>query len=59
MLFDEKVAGALHFGLGAGYPESGSVNESGIHWDFLCDMRDGGTIAMDGQVVYEAGTFTL
>ncbi len=59
MLFDEKIAGTVHFALGAGYPESGSVNESGIHWDFLCDMRDGGTIAMDGQVVYEAGTFTL
>jgi len=25
--------------LGAGYPETGSKNESAIHWDMICDLR--------------------
>ncbi len=29
-------------GLGAGYPETGSQNESAIHWDMICDLHDGG-----------------
>lgn len=59
MLFDEKIAGTIHFALGAGYPEAGSINESGIHWDFLCDMREAGTITFDGKPVYEDGKFIL
>src|SRR5574341_197904 len=38
MLFDEKIGGTIHFAVGAGYPESGSKNEAGLHWDMLCDM---------------------
>ena len=40
MLFDEKLGGTIHLAVGSGYPESGSKNESGIHWDMLCDMND-------------------
>ena len=39
MLFDEKMGGTIHLAVGAGYPESGSKNESGIHWDMLCDFN--------------------
>ncbi|MBN2553592.1 MAG: aminopeptidase [Spirochaetales bacterium] len=59
MLFDEKIAGTVHLALGASYPETGGVNRSAIHWDFLCDMREGGTITMDGIRVYESGKFTV
>lgn len=59
MLFDEKMGGTVHLALGRGYPESGSSNESGIHWDILCDMKDGGTIYGDGEVVYEDGRFLI
>jgi aminopeptidase len=59
MLFDEKIGGTIHLALGASYPETGGVNKSGIHWDFLCDMRERGVIAIDGKRVYEAGGFTL
>ncbi len=57
MLFDEKIGGTIHLALGASFPETGGVNKSGIHWDLLCDMREGGSITADGKRVYESGRF--
>jgi len=54
MLFDEKIGGTIHFAVGAGYPESGSKNDSGLHWDMLCDMSDA-EIKVDGDVFYKNG----
>jgi aminopeptidase len=54
MLFDEKMGGTIHLAVGAGYPESGSKNESGIHWDMLCDMSDA-EIRVDGDLFYKNG----
>jgi len=56
-LFDEKIGGTFHAAVGAGYPESGSTNESGLHWDMVCDLRDGGTISADGEVFHQNGRF--
>ncbi len=44
ILFDEKIGGTLHMAVGAGYPETGSVNQSSVHWDFICDLRKDGEI---------------
>jgi aminopeptidase len=57
MLFDEKMAGTIHLALGGGYPETGSTNQSAIHWDMLVNMREGGTISADGEVIYRDGAF--
>ncbi|BAS26478.1 aminopeptidase [Limnochorda pilosa] len=57
MLFDEKIGGTVHLAVGAGYPETGSTNQSGVHWDMLCDMRQGGEIYGDGKLVYREGRF--
>ena len=54
MLFDEKIGGTIHFAVGSGYPESGSKNESGLHWDMLCDMADS-EITVDGDLFYKDG----
>jgi aminopeptidase len=54
MLFDEKIGGTIHFAVGAGYPESGSKNESGLHWDMLCDMAES-EIIVDGDLFYKDG----
>jgi len=54
MLFDEKIGGTIHLAVGAGYPESGSKNGSGLHWDMLCDMADS-EITVDGDVFYRNG----
>ena len=54
MLFDEKMGGTIHFAVGIGYPETGSVNESAIHWDMLCDMTQS-EIIIDGDQFYKDG----
>jgi aminopeptidase len=59
ILFDEKIGGSFHMALGAGYPETGSRNESAIHWDMVCDLRQGGEIWVDGQLLYKHGKFVI
>jgi aminopeptidase len=59
ILFDEKIGGSFHIAMGAGYPETGSVNESMIHWDMICDMRKDAEIVLDGEVVYKNGEFQI
>lgn len=59
ILFDEKIGGSFHMALGAGYPETGSKNDSAIHWDMICDLRDGGEISIDDEVFYRDGKFIL
>jgi aminopeptidase len=54
-LFDEKIGGTIHLALGKGYPESGSKNESAIHWDMVCDLRDGGEVRVDGTLFLKDG----
>jgi aminopeptidase len=56
-LFDEKIGGTVHFALGAGYPESGNKNVSGLHWDMVVDLRTGGYIEIDGVKISENGKF--
>jgi aminopeptidase len=58
-LFDEKIGGTLHMALGAGYPETGSTNVSGLHWDLIADLRNGAEAVADGQVVYREGRFII
>ncbi|MBI2850367.1 MAG: aminopeptidase, partial [Chloroflexi bacterium] len=59
ILFDEKIGGSFHMALGAGYPETGSKNESAIHWDMICDLRDGGEIRVDDELLYRNGKFSI
>lgn len=59
ILFDEKIGGTIHLALGAGYPQTGSKNKSAIHWDMICDMREGGQILVDGEVFYDSGEFVV
>ncbi len=59
ILFDEKIGGSIHMAVGAGYPETGSRNLSAVHWDMICDTRDGSEILVDGEVVYRNGKFTV
>jgi aminopeptidase len=48
-LLDEKIGGTFHLALGMSYPETGGRNFSSIHWDMVCDLRDGGRIEVDGD----------
>jgi aminopeptidase len=54
-LFDEKMNGTAHFALGQSYTDLGGVNESAIHWDIVKDLRTGGRIYADGELIQEDG----
>jgi aminopeptidase len=56
-LFDEKIGGTCHVALGMGFPECGGNNSSGLHWDMVCDLRSGGEVYADGEVIYRDGQF--
>ncbi|MBN2146029.1 MAG: aminopeptidase [Anaerolineales bacterium] len=59
ILFDEKINGSFHMALGASLPESGGLNQSAIHWDMICDLRQGGEIWVDDQLLYKDGNFVI
>ena len=59
ILFDEKIGGSFHTALGAGYPETGSLNKSLIHWDMICDMKTNSEMLVDGEVLYRNGKFLV
>jgi aminopeptidase len=44
---------------GKGNPASGSKAQSAIHWDMISDLRDGGQIWVDDQLLYENGKFVI
>jgi aminopeptidase len=57
ILLDEKIAGTVHLALGRSYSETGGKNVSALHWDLICDLREGGRLSVDGQMVNENGHF--
>ncbi len=59
ILFDEKIGGSFHMAVGTGFPESGGLNRSAIHWDMICDMRSGGEIWVDDILFYKDGKFVV
>ncbi|HEX4106733.1 MAG TPA: aminopeptidase [Solirubrobacteraceae bacterium] len=59
ILFDEKIGGTVHLALGRSYPETGGVNVSALHWDLICDLRRGGTVTVDGEVLQRDGAFVV
>jgi aminopeptidase len=54
-LLDEKIGGTVHLAVGSSYPESGGLNQSAVHWDMVCDLRQGGRVTADGEVFMENG----
>ena len=59
ILFDEKLGGTIHMALGAAYPDTGGLNRSAVHWDMICDTRDGTEITADGEAFYRNGEFLI
>ncbi len=58
-LFDEKMYGTIHLAIGAGLPTIGGKNVSAVHWDMVKDLRSGGRIECDGEVVQADGEWTF
>lgn len=62
ILFDEKIAGSIHFTPGNAYEEADNGNRSEIHWDLVLIQRPehgGGTIELDGEVIRRDGRFVV
>jgi len=59
ILLDEKIGGTVHLAVGQSYPETGGVNESAVHWDMICDLRQGGSITVDGEELQRDGKFVV
>ncbi len=57
ILLDEKIGGTVHLAVGDSYPETGGVNESAVHWDMICDLRQGGRLTADGEPLLVDGAF--
>jgi aminopeptidase len=57
ILFDEKIGGTIHLALGASFRKVGGENDSGLHWDMICDLRSDGEVYADGELVWKAGKF--
>ena len=59
VLFDEKIDGTVHLAVGASYTYAGGRNESAVHWDMVKDLRPGGELALDGEVVQRDGAWLI
>jgi aminopeptidase len=60
ILFDEKIAGSLHFTPGQAYEECDNGNRSAVHWDMVLIQRPewgGGEIWFDGELIRKHGLF--
>jgi len=60
ILFDEKIAGSLHFTPGQAYEDHGNGNKSAIHWDMVLIQRKewgGGEVWFDGELIRKDGIF--
>jgi aminopeptidase len=58
-LFDEKIGGTCHLALGSSFPLLGGENVSAIHWDLICDLRNGGRIDADGEPLLVDGKLVV
>ena len=60
ILFDEKIAGSLHFTPGQAYEQCDNGNRSAVHWDMVLIQRPewgGGEVWFDGELIRKDGRF--
>ena len=57
ILFDEKLGGTVHLAVGRSYASTGGKNDSSVHWDLICDLREGGEMYADGELIEKDGAF--
>ncbi|WP_297433965.1 aminopeptidase [uncultured Cetobacterium sp.] len=61
-LFDEKIAGSIHFTPGQAYKLADNGNKSAIHWDLVLIQRPdfgGGEIWFDDVLIRKDGIFVI
>jgi len=61
-LFDEKIAGSIHFTPGSAYEDADNGNRSAVHWDIVLIQTPeygGGEIYFDGKLIRKDGRFVI
>jgi len=61
-LYDEKIAGSIHFTPGRCYAEAPNGNDSAVHWDLVLIMTSeygGGEVWFDGRLIRKDGRFVI
>lgn len=62
ILFDEKIAGSIHFTPGSCYEQCNNGNQSAIHWDLVLIQTPeygGGEIYFDDVLIRKDGRFVI
>jgi len=62
ILFDEKIAGSVHFTPGGSYDEADNGNKSEVHWDMVMLQTPefgGGEMYFDGELIRKDGRFVV
>jgi aminopeptidase len=62
ILFDEKIAGSIHFTPGRCYAEAPNGNDSAVHWDLVLIQTPefgGGEIYFDDVLIRKDGRFVI
>ena len=62
ILFDEKIAGSIHFTPGNSYDEAPNGNKSQVHWDLVLRMdpaSGGGEVWFDDRLIRKDGRFVV
>ena len=59
ILFDEKIAGSIHFTPGQAYKDADNGNRSSIHWDLVKILNGDGEVYLDGRLIQKNGKFVL
>ena len=61
--FDEKIGETVHLALGRTIEEAvgagNPTNESTVHVDLVCDLREEGFVEVDGEIVQRNGRFAF
>ena len=60
ILLDEKIGGTVHMAIGHELPgDRRRRTSSAVHWDMVCDLRQGGSITVDGKELQRDGKFVV
>ncbi len=62
LLFDEKIAGSIHFTPGNAYDDADNGNRSQVHWDLVLRMMPeagGGEVWFDDVLIRKDGLFVV
>ena len=59
ILFDEKIGGTVHLALGRSIRRPAARTRPRVHWDLICDLRAGGRLTADGELIQANGRFVL